>query len=253
LQQESSPGHLIDESSGNETGFIDVWRVDLSKSKLDELRSILSEDEIQRADKFVFDKDRNTFSRSRCCLRLILADCLQCEPEEIEFSFNEHGRPEISSPTLNSFNFNLTHSGDMALIAVSRGRRVGIDLNYLGQARDWQPIAKRSFSMAEQRALFLLPETDREKVFYQIWGQKEAYTKALGTGFSYGFQNFTVIVDPGGATGLLVEDKRPLAIGEWAIACIDVGEQWVAALAYDGLASHPSSPEIRQWEFGYDK
>ena len=252
-QHESSSGHPINDSPGIKSDSIDLWRVDLSDSKLGELLSILSEDEVKRAGKFVFDKDRNTFVRTRGSLRLILAGCLKCAPDEIDFRFNEHGRPEIAAPTLNTFNFNLTHSGDMALIAVSHGRTVGIDLNYLGQTRDWQPIAKRSFSIAEQKALFLLPEAEMEKVFYQIWGQKEAYTKALGDGFSYGFQNFTVVVDAGGATGLLEEDKRPEAVAEWAIVCIEAGPQWVAALAYDGLVTHLSSPEIQQWEFGYDK
>ena len=231
---------------------IDLWRVDLSNSRLDTLRGILVDDEIQRADKFVFDKDRNTFARSRCALRLILARFLRCEPGEIVFDFNEHGRPEVSLPASSSVNFNLSHSGDKALIALSRSRTVGLDLNNLNQEREWQPIARRSFSMAEQKALFLLPEAEREKMFYRIWGQKEAYTKALGDGFSYGFQNFTVVVDASGATGLLSDNKQPKTVDNWAIVSIEIGKQWLAALAYDGSSIRSPTPEVRQWEFCFD-
>jgi len=185
---------------------------------------------------------------------MILARCLNCHPGKIAFSFNEHGRPEIG--TTNAINFNLSHSGDMALIALSRVRTVGVDLNHLGQTREWGSVARRSFSHAEQESLFRLPAPIQEKMFYQIWSQKEAYTKALGHGFSYGFQNFTVVVDPGTSTGfrsgLVSDDKQPEAVGDWVITSVEVGADWIAALAFDAPSLRTSPPLIRQWEFCYD-
>jgi 4'-phosphopantetheinyl transferase len=226
---------------------IDVWRVDLSNSKLDAQRTILSDDEIQRAEKFVFDKDRNTFVRSRCALRLILARCLSEQANNIKFCYGEHGRPDLDPPASASVSFNLSHSGDMALVAVTRGRTVGIDLNRLGQTREWQAVAKRSFSVAEQALLLRLPEALRERAFYRIWSQKEAYSKALGAGFSYGFQNFTVAVDGSDATGLLSDDKQA-QIDNWNITPVDAGDDWIAALAYEGS----SVIKPRLWDFHYE-
>jgi len=242
----NSPQGLPDSFTATFYDHIDIWRVDLSNTKLDSYQAILSIDEKQRADKFIFDKDRGDYSRCRCSLRLILARCLSYPAAEIVFRYGEHGRPELQVPAVEDFQFNLSHSGHMALIAVSRGRNVGVDLNYLGQKRQWQPIAKRSFSPAEQVLLFRLPEVLRETMFCRIWSQKEAYSKALGDGFSYGFQNFTVAVDVNGTTGLLADTRQPQFVDDWTILNIDAGEDWMAALAYNGRHSEVS---IRQWEF----
>ncbi len=240
------PGPPPDLSLEKAFDHIDIWRVDLSNSKLDTCQTILSMDEKQRADKFIFDKDRDDYVRSRCSLRLILARCLSYPADKIVFQYGEHGRPELEVPAVDDFQFNLSHSGHMALIVVSRGRNVGIDLNYLDQNQQWQPIAKRSFSSTEQALLFRLPEALQETMFYRIWSQKEAYTKAFGDGFSYGFQNFTVAVDVNGTTGLLADTRRPQFVDDWMIVNIDAGEDWIAALAYN---SKHSKVSIRQWEF----
>jgi 4'-phosphopantetheinyl transferase len=230
-----------------------LWCIDLTNTKLDSLHFLLSVDEAQRADKFVFDKDRNTLLRSRVALRLILGRCLNLHPGKITFCYNEHGKPEIDFPTSTPINFNLSHSGEKAVIAVSWNRRVGIDLNHLGQTRDWPPIVKRSFSSAEQEALLQVPEAEKQTVFYRVWSQKEAYTKALGAGFTYGFQNFTVVVDTEATAGLVADDKAQSAANEWAIVPVEIGNDWVAALAYDEPSISTTQVTIQHWEFCYDK
>ena len=228
---------------------IDLWCINLNDSNLDARLDILSEDEQQRMNKFAFAQGRNSFARSRCALRLILSDCLSHPAGEIKFNYNEHGRPQLATPALSNIQFNLSHSKDMALIALAKGRQVGVDINYLGQTREWQPIARRSFSEAEQHSLFALAESCQDEMFYRTWSQKEAYTKAMGDGFSYGFSKFSVVVDSSGAAGLLADDKHPDSVDEWTIATIDAGEGHVAALAYDG----PAAVEIRGWKFCCDK
>ena len=96
--------------------------------------------------------------------------------------------------------------------------------------------------------LFALPKSQQEEAFYRTWTQKEAYTKALGDGFTYGFQAFTVVVNIDGSTGLLADDKHPDTISDWHISSIGhYGSQdnwYVAALAYEG-----AEVEIRRQEF----
>jgi len=233
------------------TDGIDIWRVDLADPTIDSRQDILSPDERQRADKFVFPKDRMSFSRSRCALRLILANRLGCQANKIAFRYAEHGKPELAEPDVHHLSFNLSHNEDIALIAMTKRRRVGVDVNRIGGrtgATDWAPIAKRSFSLREQQMLFALPQDQQEEAFYRTWTQKEAYTKALGDGFTYGFQAFTVVVNIDGSTGLLADDKHPDTISEWHISSLDhyssEDNYYVAALAYDG-----AEVEIRRQEF----
>ena len=234
------PGNTVIEPG---TDFIDLWRVDLSDPDLEQ-QGILTDDEYRRADKFAFDTGRNNFVRSRCTLRRILAGCLDCPANRIEFRFNEHDKPELAVPDV-GVQFNLSHSADTALIGVGKDRRIGVDVNYMGRTSGWKAIAKRTFTVTEQTSFFAQPEEAQEEIFYRVWSQKEAYTKAIGDGFSYGFKNFTVVVDAGGGAGLLADTKTPGSVDEWNIVSIDVGSSCVAALAYDGS----NKPGIRQWKF----
>lgn len=225
---------------------IDLWRLDLSDSKLDARKDSLADAECRRADKFAFAADRNRFVRSRVALREILAAILNCRVEKIVFRYNPHDRPELAWPVVNDIQFNLSHAGDVALIAIAKGSRVGVDLDRVGRTTGWGPIARRSFSAMELTALFALPEIHQEAAFYRTWTQKEAYTKAIGDGYSYGFQKFSVAVDAKGSIGLLADDKNPQWVDAWTIVSIDAGPDLAAALAHDG----PHTTEIRYWDYG---
>ncbi len=229
--------------------LIDIWRVNLLNSELDGAQGCLAEDERQRAAKFVLDDVRNTFVRSRCALRLILSRCLSQTAASIKFRFGEQGKPTLISSAADYLHFNLSHTGSIALVAVARDRRVGIDVNDLNRTTDWKPIAKRSFSSTELSQLLKLPEIDQRKVFHRIWTQKEAYTKAVGDGYSYGFQKFSVVVDTDGDAGLLHDENNPQAAQAWNITAINAGSDQVAAMAYDGT----TVTRIRQWEFCNDQ
>ena len=209
---------------------------------------LLSADELARADKFAFSNDRNRFVRSRSALRLILSRYVDCQAGEVEFCYNEHGKPELFFPLTKDPGFNLSHTEEVAIIAIAKGRNVGVDVNTLqravGQNLEWVPVVKRSFSIAEQSGLFALPVAEQERMFYRIWSQKEAYTKAIGEGYRYGFQTFTVAVEHGGSTALIADEKNPQFVGEWQLASVDIGSNLIAALACDG----PQMPQIRQYE-----
>lgn len=223
--------------------FIDLWRVDLSNPDLEQ-PAILAHDENRRAEKFAFDAGRNNYVRSRCTLRRILGGCLNYPAEKIEFRYNEHDKPALAVPDV-GVQFNLSHSADIALIGVGKDRRVGVDVNHTGRTSGWEAIVKRTFTVTEQNSFFAQPKEFQEEIFYRVWSQKEAYTKAIGDGFSYGFKNFTVVVDAEGGAGLLADSKSPGSVDEWHIVSIDVGSDCVATLAYDGA----KTPGIRQWEF----
>ncbi|MFP6808179.1 MAG: 4'-phosphopantetheinyl transferase superfamily protein [Pseudomonadales bacterium] len=236
-----------------EQGRIDIWRIDLNSpgssdaSVLDDTH--LSEDELLRAGKFVFPIDRNTFARSRSALRIILSRYLECTAADIVFQYNEQGRPSLTGDQFGQIAFNLSHIRELALIAVTTNCKIGVDLIRLhqdnGRALDWIPIARRSFSRDEQRHLFNLPKENQEPMFHRIWGQKEAYTKAIGEGFQYGFQKFSVAVNGAGETALISDDVNPQSIVRWTLTEIDAGDEYLAIVAHDGAPT----TTIRQLQF----
>lgn len=213
---------------------IELWRVDIADHRPLSIE-YLSDDELVRANKFVFAVDQNRFVKTRTALRQILASYLLKPANSLVFQYNEHGRPEVAG-----CHFNLSHAGDWVLIAVSRQVEVGVDLSLVEQAVDWRPMAARSFSVLEQTALAALPAAEQEPMFYRIWSQKEAYTKAIGEGYRYGFARFSVVVGSGSLDmGLVADEKNPRHLGNWQFANIDLGQALVAIIAY-----HHSRPLI---------
>jgi len=223
---------------------IDIWYVDLSLSDF-ERWDLLSEDEIIRSNKMLHAENKNLFIRSRCALRLILANCLSLSPGELSFQYGEKGKPKLDIPSGTHLEFNLTHSNDIALIAVGTKRQIGIDVSHTNRSTNWQGISKRNFTESEQ-AYLAQTEASQTEVsqnnFHRIWSQKEAYTKALGLGFSYGFKNFSVQLDG----GLREDSISPDAIKLWTIKSFEPAKNSVAALAFSG-STHP---KIHAWKLG---
>jgi 4'-phosphopantetheinyl transferase len=122
----TSPPAVLDLESHQ----VDIWRapLELSADSLQALEATLSADEIQRADRFQGDKNR--FIAAHGCLRDILARYQHCEPAQLSFSANDHGKPALAKDSSEpKVAFNLSHSDDFALVAVTWERKVGVDWN----------------------------------------------------------------------------------------------------------------------------
>ena len=184
--------HLQDNS-------IDVWlcQADSLQDRLDYFLSLLSSEEASRAERFKFNIHRNRFIISHGFMRSVLAKYLNIEPSDIKYQKTEMGKPflieEDNTPALK---FNLSHTQDIALLAVTRKAQVGLDIEYMERKTDWQGICKRFFTQAEQDILFALAETKQSQAFFQLWTRKEAYMKVLGTGLSLSPTKFTLTVPP---------------------------------------------------------
>jgi len=235
---------------------IDIWHVDLNLSDLDRF-DLLSEDEIIRSEKMLHLKNKKLFVRSRCALRLLLAKCLSLNPVSLSFQYGEKGKPQLLKPKNSQLEFNLSHSDDIALISIARERQIGIDISHIKRSTNWEGIAKRSFTKIEQNYLIApepsqVPSQTASQVlnqetslnrFHRIWSQKEAYTKALGLGYSYGFKNFSVDI----AGGLIQDSINPEANKIWTIHSFESGDDTVAALAFNGTPS----PDIHYWKLDH--
>jgi 4'-phosphopantetheinyl transferase len=151
---------------------------------------MLSSQERQRADRYVLERSRDRFIFARAALRRILADELGEDARELRILEGPHGRPELAGLPLH---FNVSHSQDKALIAVSSTARIGVDIEALAPIE--RDLVERFFSSAEQASLAALAGPDWERGFYRCWTRKEAFVKALGRGLSLPLEDFDVTID----------------------------------------------------------
>lgn len=159
-----------------------VWtvRLNLGPQALGESETILSPDEHLRASRFHFAIHRRRFIAARAALRIVLGRCLGCAPQTIRFRYGMNGKPAVAS---RSVQFNLSHSQDLALIAVAQSRAVGVDVEFKQLVPGLEHLVKHFFSPRE-RTLILHVSKDALASFYEHWTIKEAWLKASGEGLS---------------------------------------------------------------------
>jgi 4'-phosphopantetheinyl transferase len=146
-------------------------------------------------------------------------------------AYGTHGKPFLASPD-DGLDFNLSHSGRWLLFAFARGRAVGVDVESMDRAVDWDAVARRFFSAREQAALQSLPAEQRRGAFFRCWTRKEAYLKATGQGVTLGLSRFAVTLAPGGPAALAwVEEGDPQG---WSIADVDPEPGYAGALCAQG-------------------
>jgi 4'-phosphopantetheinyl transferase len=182
---------------------IDLWiwsSRDSGASVLD-MDSVLSAEEKARASRFVYERDAKRFSTRRFRMRQILGAYLSCEPGVISFVAGEHGKPFLHPDHNSDLQFNLSHSEDMAVLAVARELEVGVDVEWIRPVEE--RIAEKFFSPAEQRALADLPPEWVTRGFFECWTGKEAFVKARGTGLSLPLDSFDVSLGPGVPSAIL--------------------------------------------------
>lgn len=219
---------------------VHVWRIALAvgDTLLACLRETLGEDERKRAERFHFEKDRRHFIAGRGSMRILLAGYLARRPEEVRFAYSNYGKPRlVDTDNAGNLHFNLTHSHGLALLALTRGRDVGVDVERLrDMERDGEPLAERFFSPREVAALRSLPLELRREAFFHCWTRKEAYIKAVGKGLALPLDQFDVTLQPGEPAALLATQGDSQEARRWSMRSLQPGEGFVAALAVEGYS-----------------
>jgi 4'-phosphopantetheinyl transferase len=217
---------------------VHVWRIalEVGEAMLALLRDILADDERQRAERFHFEKDRRHFTAGRGALRILLAGYLGRRPEEVRFAYSNYGKPRLAdSDNRGHLRFNLTHSHGLALLAVTRGRDIGVDVERLrDMEHDGEPLAGRFFSPREAAVLRSLPPAMRREAFFHCWTRKEAYIKANGKGLSLPLDQFDVSLHPAEPAALLATQHDPPEARRWSLRSLLPSEGYVGALAVEG-------------------
>jgi 4'-phosphopantetheinyl transferase len=216
---------------------IDIWRIHLAghNGGVQHCRLLLSPDEIQRADRFYLETHRRRFTASRSAMRQILGCYGGLAPEKLTFSYGPRGKPELSGKLEQSgIRFNLSHSNDVALLAVAQGLTLGVDIEFINSEFAVEEVAERFFSPSEVRRLQAVPPCEKPDAFFACWTRKEAYIKALGGGLSVPLDSFEVAFGSGIPTALLQVSDDPGELMRWSLYDIDAVEGYRAALAVEG-------------------
>jgi 4'-phosphopantetheinyl transferase len=216
---------------------VHLWRIDLAALRTEEFdwTKTLSSDEAARAGRFRFPVDHHRYAATRGLLRKLLAGYLSADPLALNFSYSAKEKPSLSPPYSESgITFNISHSGGVSLLAFTRKREIGVDVEEVRTDFEVDTIARRFFSSKEREQLVALPREKRFEAFFRCWTQKEAYIKATGDGLSLPLSQFDVSIIPDDRDALIATRPDALEAAEWSMREVPAGPAYVAALCVRG-------------------
>lgn len=222
-----------------ELGYEDVhvWRasLDVTGERLRSLQRTLSPDERERAERFHFERDRRRYIIAHGVLRDILSRYLGVGPGLLRFHRGPHGKPALTETFGGGeLGFNLTHSNELVLCAVTRSRKVGIDLEHMRTGFSEVQIAEQFFSSREIEELRSLSPEVRREAFFSCWTRKEAYLKAIGEGLLSPLDHFSVSLTPEEPAVLRHVAGDPSEAARWSLRALTPGPGYAAALVVEG-------------------
>ena len=222
-------------------GTVTVYAFDLDhpSARIAGFAALLSPDEAARAGRFIHVTDRNRFIAGRAGLRLALGSILQADPAGIRFEYGHSGKPALATGNLH---FNLAHSKERALLAVTRAAEVGVDIEAV-VSLEFDDIADRFFSPDECAEYRLFTPERRPEAFFRCWTRKEAIIKAVGDGLSLPLDAFDVSIAADSPSLLrLLDHDRP---ADWSLLHLEPGAGFAGAVA---VRFSGADLECRRWD-----
>jgi 4'-phosphopantetheinyl transferase len=218
----------------NDAFDVSVIRLSAEPEVVRALATLLSNDERQRASRFVFERDRRRSIVGRARLRQLVGTRLNVKPESVELVYGAHGKPALARRFSSSdLRFNVSHCGDVSVCAVSVGREIGIDVEGVRTPPDADGIAARFFSPRESGVYHALDSRDKPLGFFNCWTRKEAFIKAVGEGLSYPLDAFDVSLAPGEPAAILRVGDVPGDRCGWRLTSFSPAPGFVSAVVVE--------------------
>jgi 4'-phosphopantetheinyl transferase len=231
---------------------VHVWAFELEASVacLDQCRQTLCRAEEARAARFVHARNRDHFVVAHGVLRRLLGRYTGTAARDLRFSSGPNGKPTLDASSSDaSVSFNMTHSHGRALIAVSDGRDIGIDIEMIKPHVKALAIARRYFASAERAAIESAPPPLQAQVFFRYWVAKEALLKGQGIGLRFPIDEFEVQFDAEKSIARVSTSEASRLSADWKVHMLPLESGWVGALAVRGadwtlrLESEADAPE----------
>lgn len=213
-----------------------VWAfpLDVAERVFDQLSSTLSADERARADRFVFDRDRRRFTTARGRLRTLLGQCIDVDAGAVRFDYSTAGKPSLANASNGlPLHFNLAHSEDVAVVAVTHLAPLGVDVEWVRPLEDAGALVARFFSSNENRVFNALPPDQRLDAFFRLWTRKEALLKATGEGLGKPLSLVEVSFLAGEPARLIAIDDRVASAADWRLEHLSPRAGFVGAVAIE--------------------
>ncbi len=230
-----------------ETNQVHVWSGSLvaAPSTVQSLGHTLTPDEVTRADRFHFQKDRDHFIVARGILRLILSRYLEMEPGHLRFCYGAHGKPALAACSRDEMlRFNLPHSKGLAIYSITRGCEIGVDVEYMREDFPGFEIAEQFFSPGEVATLRALAPNRRQEAFFTFWTLKEAYLKAQGQGLALPLDQLDVSEFSEGPAPSVADNDGLQPLSGWTLQKFAPAAGYIGALAVKGEAR-----EVKWWRW----
>jgi 4'-phosphopantetheinyl transferase len=211
-----------------------IWFInfDITEEKFNSLNSFLSKDEIIKASKFRFKKDKNCSIISRGALRLLSSKYLNIKPEDIIFKYGKYGKPEYNIDT--ELKFNVSHSGNMAILSFVKDFDIGVDIEKIKDDFDVLDIATNYFSELEIEALKKVSKEKQAEHFYRCWTRKESFIKAKSQGLSFPLDSFSVCINSDKETELLETKWDKEEKDTWELFTFSPHQNYIGAVSIQG-------------------
>ena len=211
----------------------------------DSSRAILSRDEKERARRFLFDTHRTRFIAGRAFLRTILGNYLQMSPTRLRFTYSPQGKPALDQNlTKSDLCFNLAHSADLALLAVTRVGEIGVDVENIRPIPEASSLVSRFFSNRECQLFNGLPDDLKSPAFFNLWTRKEAWLKCTGEGIAHSLNLVEVSFLPHEPARLLSLPGSGQNAARWTLRELHPAPGFAAAVA---VASFPIQINCFSW------
>jgi 4'-phosphopantetheinyl transferase len=195
------------------------------------LMATLSPDERERANRYAHRQIREQFTSARGFLRNLLGRYLGHDPASLQLELSPTGKPILPGRSLY---FNVSHSHELCLIALTRHGEVGVDIERVRHYPMHLDMADRYFTPGESAALHRLVPPVSEEAFFHVWTRKEAFLKATGLGLSHGLERFEVSVPPNDPPRILHIDGDSKRASRWSLHALYPSPGYVGALALEG-------------------
>jgi len=214
-----------------------LYRIPLvvSSEELSQLKSVLSQEEITAAARFHFERHSRRYIVCRGTLRCVLSAYLDIPPARITFQYGPQGKPHLAEvmnrKITGTIEFNLSHSDELALIAISQSKSVGVDLERVRKLDDFDVLVARFFSGPESEAFSALPGPEKPRAFFHLWTRKEALLKATGHGIGQFLNQVEVSFLPAEKPQIRSLPPPFGHIEDWELQHLDLDHDYVGAVA----------------------
>ena len=225
---------------------IHIWAacIDVAPTVSAALAVSLSEEERTRANRFRFRQHQSRFIAGRGLLRAIVSHYLQIEPARVEFKYNSEGKPELTRPFDGSgIHFNLTHSEDLVLIAVTTIGPVGIDVERVRVNKDAKELVNWFCSPRERELFETLAAQEKQLAFFNLWTRKEALLKATGEGIAQLLSQVEVTFRPGEPARFIAVSGDSERGSRWSVYNLSPAPHFVAAVVIQ-----TEDAQLRLWK-----